>query len=237
MILLLPTRDHDDFGKIIVCGDYEGDLKAIVDSLNSLEWTAPAGERQWTVKQSRVRDLGVPEGGAYKRREIIVPNGDSNPTLRPIGEIFVLKDGRRCFAKDADESFIQQWEADEGEEGVFDMDQCTLSELSALISPHLDKGTIEFVAVRASRADVCHERLLVRSDGSAKYHNRTSHNFFDANSGTHPDSEYYEPESSSKSARSRKHSRSRGSRSSSDVVVDRHSIKRDFTGYYKENLK
>ena len=28
------------FGKIIVCGDYEGDLNAIVNNLNSLQWNA-----------------------------------------------------------------------------------------------------------------------------------------------------------------------------------------------------
>jgi len=213
-------RMNDMFGKIIVCGDYEGDLKAIVDVLNSLLWneivdslnwlecTRSAGERQWTVKQSRVRELGVPGGGANKRREIIVPNGRSNVTLRPIGDIFVLEDGRRCFAKDADESFIEQWEADK-DDGARDWDKCTLSELSALISPHLNKGTIEFVAVGASWADVRHERLLVRSDGSAEYHSTSS--LFDSNSGTNTDSEYYEPESS-KGAPSRKHSRSRGSR-------------------------
>jgi len=219
---LLPTNNNGDFGKLIVCGDYEGDLKAIVDvlnsllwteivdGLNSLEWTRSAGERQWTVKQSRVRELGVPGGGANKGREIIVPNGRSNVTLRPIGDIFVLEDGRRCFAKDADESFIEQWEADK-DDGARDWDKCTLSELSALISPHLNKGTIEFVAVHASRAYFSHERLLVRSDGSAEYHSSISNGLFDSNSGTNTDSEYYEPESS-KGAPSRKHSRSRGSR-------------------------
>jgi hypothetical protein len=88
----------DEFEKIMVFGDYEGDLKAIVDNLNSLQCGI---SEQWAVKQSR-----VPGGGA--RREVIAPKGDYNATLR-----------------------------------------CALSELSALISPHLNKGTIEFVAVRA----------------------------------------------------------------------------------------
>jgi hypothetical protein len=156
----------DDFGKIMVFGDYEGDLKAIVDNLNSLQWGIGG---QWAVKQSR-----VPGGGA--RREIIAPKGDYNATLR-----------------------------------------CTLSELSAFISPHLNKGTIEFVAVRASWSDIWHERLLVRSDGSAEYHKCISDM---ADSESYPETMYYEPESS-KGARSRKHSRSRGSRSGSGVVVDR----------------
>ena len=29
----------DNFGKIMVFGDYEGNLKAIVDKLNSLRWS------------------------------------------------------------------------------------------------------------------------------------------------------------------------------------------------------
>ena len=105
-----------------------------------------------------------------KSGEIIVLNGDlPDPSLRPVGKIFVLKDGRRRFADDADASFIEQWEADK-DDGAFDWDQCTLRELSALISPHLHKGTIEFVAAHVSRGLVRHERLLVRSDGSAEWH-------------------------------------------------------------------
>jgi hypothetical protein len=43
--------------------------------------------------------------------EIIVLTGDlPKPSLRPVGKIFVLKDGRRCFAGDADASIIEQWE-------------------------------------------------------------------------------------------------------------------------------
>ena len=73
-------------------------------------------------------------------------NGDlPDPTLRPAGKIFVLKDGRRCFVDDADASIIEQWEADK-DDGASDLDVYTLRELSALISPHLHKGTIEFVA-------------------------------------------------------------------------------------------
>ena len=198
----LPTEDDSDFGKVIVCGDYEGDLKAIVDNLNSLEW------ERWSVKQS------VRAGGA--RREIIVAKGDYSGTLRPIGDIFVLSDGRRCFVSDADELFIEQWEAEKGEPGVFDWDRCTLGELSALISPHLNKGAIEFVEVRAADGMIDHERLLVRSDGSAEYHNCNSVNSGYCRVWTDTDSEYYEPESS-KGARSRMPSRSRRpSRKSAD---------------------
>jgi hypothetical protein len=99
--------------------------------------------------------------------------------------------------------FIKQWEAEKRLWGACDWDECTLSELSAHISPHLSKGTIEFVAVLASSAYAFYERLLVRSDGSVEYHKCASDNYA-PDGGSNPKSEYYEPESS-KGARSRKH--------------------------------
>jgi hypothetical protein len=119
----------------------------------------------------------------------------------PIGDIFVLHDGRRCFADDADESFIEQWEADYEAAGAMVWDDCTLSELSALISPHLNKGTIEFVAVCADDREISHERLLVRSDGSAEWHKCCSCNdYWDAQS-TPWEVEYYEPKTQRPTAR------------------------------------
>ena len=51
----------DNFGKIMVCGDYEGNLKAIVDKLNSLRWSfASVGGREWAVEQSSAHTSGVP---------------------------------------------------------------------------------------------------------------------------------------------------------------------------------
>ena len=50
----------DNFGKIMVVGDYEGDLKAIVDKLNSLRWSFDSvGGREWAVEQSSATS-GVP---------------------------------------------------------------------------------------------------------------------------------------------------------------------------------
>jgi hypothetical protein len=175
----------DDFGKIIVAGDYEGDLKAIVDKLNSLRWSFESvGGREWAVEQS----------SAPEKREKIVLNGDlPDATLRPVGKIFVLKDGRRCFADAADASIIEQWKADK-DDGASNWDIYTLRELSALISPYLHKGTIEFVAVSVSRGYVRHERLLVRSDGCAEWHvceSRTEP--ISADHWTRRDMEYYDP--------------------------------------------
>ena len=184
----------DNFGKIMVCGDYEGNLKAIVDKLNSLRWSFESvGGREWAVEQSSGHDRGANKK-RHKKREKIVLNGDlPDPSLRPVGKIFVLKDGRRCFADAADASIIEQWEADK-DDGASDWDVYTLRELSALISPHLHKGTIEFVAVFVSRGYVRHERLLVRSDGCAEWHvceSRTEP--VSADHWTRRDMEYYDP--------------------------------------------
>ena len=103
----------DDFGKIMVFGDYEGDLKAIVDKLNSLRWSFESvGGREWAVEQSSAHESGAYKGsdhkkGRYhkkgrdhkkgkdhKKREIIVLNGDlPDPTLRPVGRFLCLKTG------------------------------------------------------------------------------------------------------------------------------------------------
>jgi hypothetical protein len=210
----LPTKDWREFGKIIVSGDYQGDLNAIVNVLNSLQWTYyPRGEQyEWGIEQPVVYDPP-----SAHMREIIVLNGEVlYPSLRPIGDIFVLKDGRRCFADDADESFIAQWEADK-DKGALDWSEYTLSKLSALISPHLNKGTMEFVAVHArsgplerirlledrktgagdvievygSHGYVSHERLLVRSDGCVEWHACRKLDW--TGDGGETLSEYYEP--------------------------------------------
>jgi hypothetical protein len=178
----------DSFDKIIVCGDYEGDLNAIVDVLHSVCWHV-FGE--WRVE----RDI-------YEReREIIVLSGDViYPVSRPEGNILVLEDGRRCFADEADDAFVEQWEVERGEDDggasreYDDWCECTLGELSALISPHLNKGTIEFVTVHASNGHICHARLLVRSDGSAEWHACRSNAFIRDYPETIRETEYYEPE-------------------------------------------
>jgi hypothetical protein len=85
---------HGNSGNIIVCGDYEGDLNAIVDNLNPLQWSCGYSGRmhEWTVEQDCINK---------SEREIIVPNGDvPDPSVRPIGHIFVLRD-RRCFADES----------------------------------------------------------------------------------------------------------------------------------------
>jgi hypothetical protein len=177
----------DSFDKMIVCGDYEGDLNTIVHVLSTGFWFG-----EWRVG----RDI------CEREREIIVLNGNIiNPTSCPEDNILLLEDGRRCFEDEADDAFVEQWEAERGEDngGAYrECDhrrECTLGEISALISPHLNKGTIEFVAVHASEIAIYHTRLLIRSDGSAEWHRCISRDFAIGDcAGTYSETQYYEPE-------------------------------------------
>ena len=177
----------NNYGQIIVVGEYEGDLKAIVDRLNSLRWSfgSSDGEKhEWTVEE----EITDRPDGTYER-EIIALSGDVTcPSLRPMGRFFVLKNGQRCFADDADESFIEQWDNDHG---AREWDECTLGELSDLISPHLTDGRIEFVAVHASRTDVSHERLVFSPYGYAEWHNCDSSSRFGLDRWTRGETEDY----------------------------------------------
>jgi len=180
------------YGRIIVCGDYEGDLKAIVDILNLLRWSfgySDCEKHEWAVEQRSVGKFDQPG-----RSERIVLNGNVPcPSLRPMGHFAVLKNGRRYFANDADRSiiadvsFLEQWKAGGGS----DWDQCTLGELSDLISPLLTKGTIEFVAAHASGGYVSHERLVVSAVGYAEWHNCNSSSHFALDRWTRRETEYY----------------------------------------------
>jgi hypothetical protein len=177
----------NNYGQIIVVGEYDGDLRAIVDRLNSLRWSfgcSDGEQHEWFVG---VEYACKPDGN-YER-EIIKLSGDVTcPSLRPMGRFFVLKNGQRCFADDADESFIEQWDNDHG---AHEWDECTLSELSGLISPHLTKGAIEFVAARASRTDVSHERLVINANGYAEWHNCDSSNRFGLDRWTRRETEHH----------------------------------------------
>jgi hypothetical protein len=168
----------DKHSRIIVCGDYEGDLKAIVDGLNSLRWSFGFWDDEqpsWAVKESLNRQI------------IVVTGNVPCPSLRPMGHFLVLKNGRRCLAGYADNSFMEQWQYN----GDYKWDECTLPELSHLISPHLAKGTLEFVAAHASEEYVSHERLLVRPHWYAEWHNCASSNCFGLERWTRRETEQY----------------------------------------------
>ena len=149
----------DAYGTIIVCGDYEGDLNAIVNVLNSLELNSDCV--QFQVHKD-------------KRESIYLDSRCVQyPTLSPSRRIYVFEDGRRVSADEADEAVIQEWEDNDGD---LDCDEpYTLEELSSLISPHLSKGTLELVAVATEKNRYAYyERLVFRSDGTAEWHHHSA---------------------------------------------------------------
>jgi hypothetical protein len=169
----------DAYGTIVVCGDYEGDLNAVVSILNSLDF---GDYPQFQVHRDER------EGRVYIHLSY---DHVQYPTLFPRRELYVLKDGRRVFAEEADESVVLQWEAENGD---FDFVEYSLGELSSLISAHLTKGTLEFVAVAHEKCrEAYHERLVIRSDGSAERHRSISEIYSTTAPWTHIRSEYCDP--------------------------------------------
>jgi hypothetical protein len=153
--------ETDAYGAIIVCGDYEGDVNAIADALNRLDWN----DDYFPFIAS---EDGEPE------YVVLSGYGVKYPTVYPFRYIYVFKDGRRIPSDEADESAVEEWEEErKNENGDLDTERYSLKELSDLISPHLTKGTIELVAVaydEGHRYAYC-DRLVIRSDGSAERQN------------------------------------------------------------------
>jgi hypothetical protein len=146
----------DAYGTIIVCGDYEGDLDAIAEALNSLKLNT--SDVQFSVYDDDIVLDGI---------------GVQYPTVFPSREIYVFGDGRKVFADASDASVVEQWEADE--DGDLESESYSLEELGGLISPVLTKGTIELVAVANEKNRYAYyDRLIIRSDGSAERHSGMS---------------------------------------------------------------
>jgi hypothetical protein len=142
----------DAYGTFIVCGDYEGDLDAIAEVLNSLRLNQD--DAQFSVDDDE-GIIGLDSVGVQY------------PTVFPSRKIYVFGDGGRVFADESYDSVVEQWEAEE--DGDLDSESYSLEELSDLISPHLTKGTIELVAVANEKNRYAYyDRLIIRSDGSAE---------------------------------------------------------------------
>lgn len=164
----------DAYGTIIVCGDYEGDLDAIAEVLNSL----------------RLNQDGA-QFSAYDDEGIIGLDGFGvqYPTVFPSREIYLFGDGRKVFADASDASVVEQWEADK--DGDLESESYSLEELSGLISPLLTKGTIELIAVGNEKNRYAYyDRLIIRSDGSAERHSDMSDALTRGSWNTHGSDEF-----------------------------------------------
>jgi hypothetical protein len=136
----------DEFGTIIVGGKFSGDLPAIVDVLNTLEF----GD----IVEFITTDDGY----------ICVSNWCIQcPMAIPQRVILTFRDGRRIPRDEADKQQIKAWEEEEGD---LDWEECDSEWLSKKVSHLITSGALEIVAVGHEAAKHAYfHRLVIRSNG------------------------------------------------------------------------
>jgi hypothetical protein len=122
--------DLDDGGSLIVCGDYDGDLEAIAEVLNTFEFDAGEDRHErFGVHDGRIRVQGFGLGFAS--------------AAFPLRWWWESKDGRRLpnneYLKRPDEERHRVW-------NYVDYDYPDLAELSKMIAPWLTRGTFVLVS-------------------------------------------------------------------------------------------
>ena len=85
------------------------------------------------------------ESSAFIRRKGIVMKGDSSQPVLASNLLCLTTGGVALWMRRTSNNGKHT-----KPDGTIDRDECTLNELSALISPYLNKGTIEFVAVQVT---------------------------------------------------------------------------------------
>ena len=131
------------YGTIVVCGDYEGDLKNIVKVLNSRRFSS---EPQFEVREKRITiDALQDESPGISPRRILVP-ARYGPILRE---------------KADPDLFDPSYE---------ECEHLDLKSVVDQISSWLHRGTIEIACVSKSGCEYASfERLLIRADRSVEY--------------------------------------------------------------------
>jgi hypothetical protein len=131
----MTGTNHGEFGTLIVCGDYRGDLEAIAKVLNAIEFDQ--GEE-------RDQRFFVHEGRIEPDRS----NIDAVSAAFPLRWSYQSEDGRRPAANEYLE--LPDEEKDSSRDSGEDHETPSLAQLSKLIAPLLPDGTLELVPVRAS---------------------------------------------------------------------------------------
>jgi hypothetical protein len=139
-------------GSIIVCGDYKGDLPAIVKALNNSLWFT-SDEARFKVRHGAIR---------LDRPWVEIP------TVHPDRIRLAFADGKTAFLDEARPSERRSWEAQEIDGRI---ETASLGALSKKIAPLLTRGSLELVAVALGGDGQAYlDRLVVRCDGSAERH-------------------------------------------------------------------
>jgi len=147
--------EFGEYGTLIVCGDYQGDLEAIANLLNAFEFCQGDKPGQRFV---------VHDGRIEPDRSIIEPLSAASP----IRWWYTSKDGRRLPANEFPEfpelPDEEEWDCDDD-----DYEFLSVEQLSETIAPLLTRGTLELVSVRAYKTrHIQFARLAIRSDGWAE---------------------------------------------------------------------
>jgi hypothetical protein len=155
----MTAANHGEYGTLIVCGDYRGDLEAIAKVLNAFEFDQGDERDQRFV---------VHDGRIEPDRFCI----DAVSAAFPLRWWYTSEDGRRLTANDylelPDEEKDGSWDSD-GD----DYENLSLAQLSKASAPLLTRGTLELVSVRAYKtSDIQFQRLAIRSDGWAQRQSR-----------------------------------------------------------------
>lgn len=167
------------YGTIIVGGDYKGNLGELANVLNSFDWCDSNDFPKFTAYE----DKGVV--GLINPRV-------QRPTIVPTRGVLAFRDGRRVYLDEASDPTIFEWQDEDNDSEV---EAYTLQQLSAIIAPSLDAGTIELVALGNEQDRYVHlDRLVIRSDGYAERHCNAC-NIDAPGRWSTCESEYYDPRS------------------------------------------
>jgi hypothetical protein len=141
---------HGSYGSLIVCGNYDGDLEAIAEVLNGLEFDQDEDrDQRFVVHDGRIEP---------DRFEI-----DNASAASPLCGWYQSEDGRRL----PENKYRELPDGDDDGEWDFDdYEEVSLADLSKAIAPLLKRGTLELVSIRHYMTrEIQFERLAIRSDG------------------------------------------------------------------------
>ena len=144
----------EEFGSIVVSGDYKGKLKEIVDALNTFDWSSDdVGDHFLVSDDNRI---------AYSSSSHV-----RIPTVFATRIVVKLSDGRTIPIDEVDKNATKDEE---------DMEYITPEWVSKNVCPLLKSGTLEIVAVAGGSHRGWVDRLIIRADGFVE----RSHEKFDS---------------------------------------------------------
>ena len=140
----MSSGTYGEYGALIVCGDYEGNLNAIAKVLNCFVYDQGYDPLRFVVHDGRIE-----------------PHIFGNETMSafPLRVWSKSEDGRRIPREELSSDEGRYWQFD-------DYEEVSSEELSKTIAPLLTRGTLELVSIRHYRTRfILFHTLAIRSDG------------------------------------------------------------------------